>query len=89
MSTQPDQSKFHLTLRSQSWRVWEGSAVVFEPASGDTHSIDQPGGDILSLLAESDTDHATLLTSLQSIASPQKIDEALELLLALELVERT
>jgi PqqD family protein of HPr-rel-A system len=76
-----------LARHRQSWRIWEGAVVVFEPISGDTHRIDHPGGHILTLLTESARSKASICCSLDSDATPESIDEALGLLMAMELVE--
>lgn len=86
MTTLPD-SQLRLAWYRQSWRVWEGAAVFFEPLSGDTHRIDPPGGSILALLAESENSRAGIRSALESVAGAEMIDEALDLLLTMELVE--
>lgn len=86
MSRLPD-SKLRLVGQRQLWRAWEGAAVFFDPLSGDTHRIASPGGHILTLLAESEISKAVLYSALNTISTSEKMDEALELLLAMELVE--
>lgn len=86
MTTASD-SRFRIVRDRQSWRIWDGAAVVFEPLSGDTHRIEHPGGPVLALLADSDHSRSDVESALASEASPEKLDEALDLLLALELVE--
>lgn len=83
----PSDSRLRLARHRQSWRIWDGAVVVFEPLSGDTHRIDPPGGRILALLAESENSRAAVDSALGSEANTEEIDEALNLLLAMELVE--
>lgn len=83
----PSDSRYRLVEDRQSWRVWDGAVVVFEPLSGDTHRIEPPGGHILSLLAASQNTKAAIESELKSKVTLEKIEEALDLLLAMELVE--
>lgn len=89
MQSASDQQRIRLARHRQSWRVWDGSAVIFEPLSGDTHRVDRPGGDILMLLADAGTDltRQRLADKLSPIATRDRIDEALNVLIALDLVE--
>ncbi len=80
-------TRLRLVQRTQTWRIWDGAVVVFEPLSGDTHRIDHPGGRILAFLAESESSRETVNSALAAIATPEEIDEALNLLLAMELLE--
>jgi PqqD family protein of HPr-rel-A system len=80
-------ARLGLVQHRQWWRIWEGAVVVFEPLSGDTHRIDHPSGRILKLLTESACSRASIYSSLISEATSEDIDEALNLLLTLELVE--
>lgn len=86
MPTPPD-SRLRVVRHRQSWRIWDGAVVVFEPLSGDTHRIDPPGGRILALLAESESSRSDVESALAPEATTEEIAEALDLLLALELVE--
>lgn len=82
-------SQLKLVEHHRLWQVWDGAAVIFEPCSGDTHRIDPPGGSILALLADSNHSRADIHLALNCAyaAENQRIDKALDLLLALELVE--
>lgn len=84
--TSPD-SRLRVVRHRQSWRIWDGAVVVFEPLSGDTHRIGPPGGHILALLAGSEHSRSEVESALAPEATTDEIDEALDLLLALELVE--
>lgn len=86
MPTTPD-SRFRLLRHRQSWRIWDGAAVVFEPLSGDTHRIDHPGGRVLALLTESEQSRTAIDSALAPETTTEAVDEALDLLLTLELVE--
>ena len=86
MSTHPH-SLFRRASRQQPLRLWDGAAVVFEPLSGDTHRIAAPAGSILALLAGSDLSKAAIESALKHEVPAEKVGEALDLLLAMELVE--
>lgn len=69
------------------WHHWEGDVVIYDTSSGDTHSVMQPGGLIVSALEQlGPVDAAALARHLQ-ISSQQnehEFEEALETLLNLK-----
>lgn len=86
MPASPD-TRLRLAPQRQSWRIWDGAVVTFEPLSGDTHRIQPPAGHILGHLTRAADSRSAITAAIGPAATPEQIDEALDLLLAMELVE--
>lgn len=80
-------SRLRLVPQRGAWRVWDGTLVFFEPLSGDTHRIDCPAGHVLRLVSESGYSKADIQSALSDVATAQKIEDVLTLLMTMELVE--
>ncbi len=83
----PCDNPLRLVRPCPPWRNWDGAVVIFDPLSGDTHRIAAPGGHILALLTESERSRTAIESALQSVVAAEKTGEALDLLMAMNLVE--
>ena len=71
------------------WRSWDDEAVVFDPATGDTHMLLAPSGSILEAVADAYPAPLSVvaLSSLRGLDEPSStLQDLIDLLVALDLI---